>query len=342
MNPDNPQVWYVSPSSSLGWGPVTALAHLVGRLWQTEVLEIHPARDYGKLRKLASLLPRRRGSAPPLLIIAAHPGDLLALADIRVLLGRFSLVGAWIIDSFWDERIPRFARERRTLDHVWVTDAEQVDHYAARMRVPCGWAPWGSDALDWPGSPGRDVDVLRLGRQPPAWDDDVANLAVLARLGLTYQGRFPGHGDGLVSQRLVVDQVARAKVVLASSNLASPAGYTHPTRDYLTARFTDAVTGGAMIAGQIPQAKAAALIPQMARVEIDVSQHAAGLGPISEAVAAWSPEIESKLRAHALAHLDWRHRIRDISAAMGVSTATLTAELQRLDAALTTSGEHDR
>ena len=261
MSPDRPQVWYVSPSSSLGWAPVTALAHLVARLWQTEVTEIHPTRDHTMWRKLASMAPRLRGSKPPLLIIAAHPGDLLSLADVRVLLGRFSQVGAWIIDSFWDERIPRFARERHTIDRVWVTDAELVDHYAETMRVPCGWAPWGSDALDWPGSAARDVDVLRLGRQPLAWDDDKANRHDLGAHGLTYQGRFPGADDGLVSQALVVEQVARAKVVLASSNLASPAGYTHPTRDYLTARFTDAVSGGAMIAGQFPTARAMARTP---------------------------------------------------------------------------------
>lgn len=330
MSSDRPQVWYVSPSSSLGWAPVTALAHLVARLWQTEVTEIHPTKDYGKLRKLASMLPRRRGSAGPLLIIAAHPGDLLSLADVRVLLGRFSQVGAWIIDSFWDERIPRFARERRTIDRVWVTDAGLVDRYAQMMGVPCGWAPWGSDALAWPGSSGRDVDVLRLGRQPEAWARDDDNRAVLSAHGLSYQGSFPGNDDGLISQRLVVDQIARAKVVLASSNLASPAPYTHPTRDYITARFTDSVAGGALIAGSFPTAPGAELIPDAARVSIDVSSPQAGIEDIARAVAGWTSDTEATLRRHALSHLDWRHRIRDISAELDVTTPILERELADL------------
>ena len=334
MNPDRPQVWYVSPASSLGWAPVTTLAHLVARLWETEVTAIHPTRDYTKLRKLASMLPRRRGSRPPLLIIAAHPGDLLSLADARILLGGFSQVGAWVIDSFWDERIPRFARERRTIDRIWVTDAELVERYATAMKVPCGWAPWGSDAIGWPAPTDRDIDVLRLGRQPRTWDDDAENEAMLAEAGLTYQGRFPGHEDGLVSQQLVVEMISRAKVVLASSNLASPAAYTHPTRDYLTARFTDAVTGGAMIAGQFPTAKAARLIPDLARVPIDISDHAAGAAPMIAAVASWSPKLSATLHAHAIVHLDWRHRIREISARLGVDTPTLQEELGQLDLAV--------
>ncbi|MGA4507731.1 hypothetical protein ACQB6R_01700 [Propionibacteriaceae bacterium G1746] len=325
----------MTPASSGGWGPVTALAHLVARLWETTLVEIHPTRDYGVPTKLASMLPRLRGRRGPLLVIAAHPGDLLALADARVLLGRFDQVGAWVIDSFWDERIPRFARERRTIDRVWVTDAELVERYASAMRVPAGWAPWGSDALGWPGSSGRDVDVLRLGRQPQAWGDDDANRALFAERGLSYQGTFTGsQTDGLVNQREVVRQLSRAKVVLASSNLASPSDYTHPTRDYITARFTDAVTCGTRIAGQLPQVQAASLIPAAARVEIDVSSREAGINAIATAVAAWTEGASQRLHSHALAELDWRHRIREISEALDVTTPTLTAELAALDAAI--------
>ncbi|MGJ6980378.1 hypothetical protein ACSDQ9_07590 [Aestuariimicrobium soli] len=323
------------------------MAHLVARLWETELVEVHPTRDYGLVRKLASMAPRVRGPRGPLLVIAAHPGDLLALADARVLLGRVGQVGAWIIDSFWDERLPRFAREGSTIDRVWITDHELVDRYRDRTGIECGWAPWGSDALDWPGvrgsagpgSDGRDVDVLRLGRQPAAWADDDVNRALFEERGLTYQGTFVGsQTDGLANQREVVRQLSRTKVVLASGNLASPADYTHPTRDYLTGRFTDAVTCGALVAGSLPKVRAADLLPDEAKVEIDVSSRGAGLAAIEAAVASWSPDLERRLRHHALVHLDWRHRVRDISEALGVVTPTLTAELARLDHEVAVAG----
>ncbi|MGA4670206.1 hypothetical protein ACPCG0_10505 [Propionibacteriaceae bacterium Y1923] len=329
----------MTPASSGGWGPVTALAHLVARLWEAQLVEVHPTKDYSLPRKLASMLPRLRGRRGPLLVIAAHPGDLLALADARVLLGRFDQVGAWVIDSFWDERIPRFARERRTIDRVWVTDAELVERYATAMRVPVGWAPWGSDALGWPGSSARDVDVLRLGRQPAAWNDNEANRALFAERGLSYQGSFPGsQTDGLANQREVIRQLSRAKVVLASSNLASPADYTHRTRDYITARFTDAVTCGVRIAGQFPQVRAASLIPEAARVEVDVSTREAGIEAIAAAVGGWTESASLSLHAHALAALDWRHRVREISEELGVETPTLTQELSQLNAAIVEAG----
>ena len=72
-------------------------------------------------------------------------------------------------------------------------------------------------------------------------------------------------------------------------------------------------------------------------LSIEVDDRATGLGPIAEAVAQWSPTIEAALRAHALAHLDWRHRIRDISHGLGVSTPTLLAELAALDLAVTST-----
>lgn len=311
---------------------MVALAELVARLWETTPTFIHPDRDYTVARKVLSVVPRLKGNRPPLLIIAAHPGDLLSLADPTILLGRFSSVGAWIIDSFWDERIPFFARLGRTIDHVWVTDAELVDRYADVMKVPCGWAPWGSDVLGVNGMlrPGRDIDVLRLGRQPAVWEDDKENMRVLADHGLTYRGRFAAAPGG-ANQHLVRDHLLRSKIVLASGNLASPSSYTHPTRDYITARFADAVACGALIAGQPPTCKAAELIPESAKLVIEVASHDAGMHQLKAAVGAWTPAAARAIHARALTSVDWRHRIRQISGALNVSTATLTDELASLN-----------
>lgn len=335
IDPTRPQVWCVTPSAGGGWQPVVALAELVARLWETTPTFLHPTRDYTVARKVLSLTPRVRGNRAPLLIIAAHPGDLLSLADGRVLLGRFSRVGAWIIDSFWDDRIPLFARMAHTIDHAFITDAELVDRYAEVMKTPCAWAPWGSDVLAVRGRLpiARDIDVLRLGRQPAAWEDDATNQHMLAEHGLSYQGRFPA-APGATNQPQVRDYLLRSKVVLASSNLASPATYTHPTRDYITARFTDAVACGTLIAGQPPRCLAADLLPAQGMIAMDITSREAGVAYLQQAVEDWAPMASAALHAHALTHLDWRHRIWDISREFGVDTPSLAKELSRLDDAI--------
>jgi hypothetical protein len=44
----------------------------------------------------------------------------------------------------------------------------------------------------------------------------------------------------------------RARFVVAFSNLAAPAKYTHPTKAYFTGRWTDALANGAVVAGIHP------------------------------------------------------------------------------------------
>lgn len=74
------EVWCVTPSASGGWAPITALAELTGRVWDSTPRFIHPTAPYGRTRKALALLPRRRRNGRSLLLIAAQPGDLLALA----------------------------------------------------------------------------------------------------------------------------------------------------------------------------------------------------------------------------------------------------------------------
>lgn len=345
--PRRDEVWCVTPEASGGWSPVTALAHLAARLLEADLRGIHPTRPYGRVRKAASLAPRRRGAGPALLLIASQPGDLLRLADARVLLGGFRRVEAWIIDSFWDDLLPRFARERRTIDRLWITDAELVGDYSRRMRVPVSWAPWGTDALArWEEAAAgaelssvRNIDVHRLGRQPAAWNDDATNEALFARHGLTYAGRFPGHPtDGLANQRAVIAELSRSRVVLASSNLASPSEYTHPEREYLTARFTDSMACGAIVAGAIPRCRAASLLPAEGLVDIDVSSREAGVDEIVTAARSWTPEIAGRLRRAALERLDWRWRIAEIAESLELRPVTLDAEMARLRAAMEAPG----
>ncbi|WP_289231246.1 hypothetical protein [Barrientosiimonas endolithica] len=256
------------------------------------------------------------------------------MAEAPVLAGRFDRVGAWIIDSFWDELLPRFARHRNTFDRLWVTDGELADRYGAATGVPTGWLPWGTDALqaqqDHDLTANRPVDVLRLGRQPRAWDDDDSNRAALSRVGMSYQGRFPLATDGSTNQRTVHDQLRRAKVVLASSSLDSPSAYRHPTRDYLSARFTDAVANGTLIAGSSPRCRAADLLPSDALIPMDVSSLEVGLPALRAALETYDTGAPLRLSRHALRMLDWRHRIRIIADEFELNPATLDQELAQI------------
>lgn len=330
----------VTPSSSGGWGPVTNMAGLAGTVFGTEPQFIYPVRAYGRLRKATSLIPQRRSGDRALLLIASHPGDLLMLARLGMVLGQYSRVGAWIFDSFWADRIPLFARRKPRIDHVWVTDREFVDQYRDAMGVPVSWLPWGTDALaSWKGrhDATRSVDVLRLGRQPHAWDDDHANERVLRQRSLTYAGRFPDITDGDTNQQHVRTLLNDSKVVLASGNRASPGPYTHPSAEYISGRFTDALAAGTVIAGQRPRCAAADLFPEEAWVNMSVGSREDALDVLQESVQRYSPARAVRLRKHALAEFDWRHRLRDIATVFDVASPVLDSELAAVKATVNIS-----
>lgn len=327
----------VTPSSSAGWGPVTSMAELAGNLFDTSPRFWHPRQAYGRARKMSSLLPQARRGNDALLLIASHPGDLLALARLEIVLGRYARVAAWIFDSFWDDRLPLFARRNPRIDVLWVTDAEMVDTYRGATGLDVRWLPWGSDTLAAAAAAHDDqrvIDVLRLGRQPSAWSDDEANAALLRRNGLTYQGRFPDTGAGGSNQAAVRALLADAKVVLASSPLADPSDYTHPTRDYISARFTDAAAAGTTILGSPPRCVAADLLPDGLVVPMSVDERDAGMATIAEAVTGYTPRKADSWRRAAMRTLDWRHRFAEIALALDVEAPRLHAEMQRLDARL--------
>ena len=327
-----PEIWLALPEVSGGWAPVTTMARLLATYWSAELRVFTPQRPYGRLLQGLSLLPRLRGSRPPLLIIAAHPGMLLSLVRPSLFAGRYSRIGAWIIDSFWDHLIPRFARATGHLDHVWITDGELVDTYSSRLRAPVDWAPWGADVLGQMSRSARErpVDVLRLGRQPATWADDAVNQRWAVREDLTYQGRFPAPASPEANHRAVLDQLLRTKVVLASSNLADEETYTHPTREYVTARFTDAAACGALIVGRLPRVQAMQVIPEISRVDVDMTDRGESEETVRAAVTTWTPDLSAQIRREALRSTDWRWRFHDISRTLGIATPTLDRDLAQI------------
>lgn len=331
------KVVYAHPGGR-GWDTVTLLARLAARLLEAELVETRLDREPSRLAKSAALLPRRHGDQA-CLVIAAQPGHLQALLRPGTWTRGYSHVSAWVIDSFWTERIPLLARDRGHLDQVFVTDQELVDTWQRVTGTPTHWLPFGSDVLDRGGVGGaREVDLLRVGRQPAAWDDDEAVEAAARAVGVRFQGRTPYVDDPVANQDALLASMRGARFTLSFNNVASPAEYTHHQHQYVTGRWTDALANGATVAGISPRCAVTreVLWPE-GLLELSSAELGPGLAEVRDAVAGWTPERARLNHLRALERLDWRLRLRELVEVAGLDRpATLDRELARLDAA--TSG----
>ena len=157
-----------------------------------------------------------------------------------------------------------------------------------------------------------------------------ATLRDAAAHGLHFAGRPPFSDDPARNQMLVREAMGRARVVLAFSNLVSPAPYTHPTRDYLTGRWTDALAAGCLVAGTAP-ASAASLLWPGATVEISPTSRDDAWPVLAQLASEWTPQAAADRQSEARRRLDWRYRLRDLCMAMDWAVPDrLTAELATL------------
>lgn len=323
-------VLYVRPGGS-GWGPVDVLARLAARLLEGRLVEVEDRGAASWAQRASVLLPRgRRARGRRLLVLAGNPAALALAARRDLWWPGHESTAAWIVDSFWTDRIAGIARHRPHFDRLFVTDPDLVDEWSALTGRPVDALPWGSDTLAVAADDGsRPVDLLRLGRQPEAWDDDARTAREAQDRGLVFQGRPPSSPDPLQNQEAVRTALAQARLVLAFSNLVSPAPYTHPTRDYLTGRWTDALAAGCRVAGVAPRSAATLLWPE-ATLEVSPDSRADAWPVLAEA-AAWTPERAAEQRRRARRELDWRLRLQRLCTAMGWPLPpTLDAELAAL------------
>lgn len=321
------------------WAVITVAVRLAARLLEAELIELPMARTRHSARRYASLLPRRRGS-DTLLVVAPEPADLVATLIPSHWLRGYGVVAGWVIDSWWDDRIPRVARGGRHLDLLYGSEDENLDVWRERTGVDVRWLPTGTNALDW-GTPQatRPVTLQRVGRQPTAWDDDAANARLLAEHELRYAGRPPFLGDPEAGMRDLMARYARARFSLAFSNRHSPAGYTHPTREYLTGRWCDALASGATVAGIAPRTRSTAqLLWDGALLEFPTVEPQVAIETLRRADEAWTPAVAERNHRMALERLDWRWRIATIAQDLGVRSPTLDAEMQRLTLAIERAG----
>lgn len=312
-----------------GWGPIQRMVQLAASTVPARVVEAgsRPVTRLSKLRLLRGRprpRPQQRGSERHLLVIAPLPGSLDALLTLPNL-REYSTISGWVIDSFWHERIPRIVRARGWYDRLYVMDEDDVAAWSGASGVPVSALPWATDTRAARETmAAKSTDLLRVGRQPAAWDDDARTAEAAREHGLTFQGR-PGFGSTEEeSQRLLHAELASARAVLAFTNLSSPADYTHPTRDYLTGRWADALGHGCVMVGQVPgSASARQLVPAWAQLTVPANSLARGMGAIAEAAPSWDDALHDRIRAHAREHLDWRHRFAVIARDLGLEAPVI-------------------
>lgn len=327
----------VAVPSGAGWAPLHAMAELLARYTGGTVHTVDVGASLSKETKLLARLPRLKGGSKRCLVIASDPGQLYAVAQRSYVFRRYGAIYGWVIDSFWDDRIPKIARSS-TYDRIFVTDFDDVQPWvSAGVKTP-GVLPWGADV--WSTFSDRmavleskSIDLLRVGRQPLAYEDDDLTAALATRQGLNFAGRILFGADDYESYRLLLQALNKAKFLLAFSNSVSPTTYTHPTKEYITARWTDALASGVTVVGKVPNTTTVReILWDGATIDIDHADARVGLAQVADATSRWTPAQGEQQIRQALQHLDWRHRFVQLCEAMGEVPASLKADCEAMRA----------
>jgi hypothetical protein len=237
-----------------------------------------------------------------------------------------------VFDSFWTNWIPPWVRASRIFDHVFVTEREDLKTWRRMIHAPVDWLPWGSDVLNLGSSnPVRQIDLLRFGRQPKEWDDDLANGRLCQSVGITFHGRPQSFSDATDNERGLMGTLSKTKFTLAFSNRVSPGTQTHPKREYITGRWTDSLASGATVAGVPPRSESVqSLLWPEALLDIGTVNQTEGLKVIGSMARAWTPDRAQLNYIRSLETLDWRLRFKTIAEALDAHSLQLDTELARL------------
>ncbi|MFW0184682.1 glycosyltransferase family 1 protein [Rothia sp. CCM 9418] len=325
----------VAVPDDAGWAIIRKASTLLGEYLGVTPHFVDVHSSLSRKTKLLAQVPKPSIGKKKALVIAYDPGQLNAIAQSHLFLRRYQEVYGWVIDSFWTERIPAIAKQNRVYKKIFITDFEDIVEWnkAGVKNVSC--VPWGTDV--WSNIEERlnihkSTDLLRVGRQPQAWDNDSITEQKAHSHHLHFEGRPPFGKNAQESERFLQESYQRAKVVLAFSNKVSPAPYTHPTKEYITGRWLDALSWGCFVAGRLPNTEVAR---RFFAVEScwDISPHDVdeGLETISAQLLGKDDSSYHKNIIHALKNLDWRHRFQQLCQEMNVQSHTLVYDIQKID-----------
>jgi hypothetical protein len=329
------QVVYQDPGGE-GYHCVLHMARLAARLFDGELIIVPASGNPTRADKLKGILLPKKTSGSACLVICPSPADLSSILLVPHWRSKFNRVAAWVFDSFWPNWIPPWAKASRLFDHVFVTERDDLDAWRGSLRAPVDWLPWGSDVLDLgSANPDRPLDLIRFGRQPSEWNDDEASARVCRASGINFHGRPPSLTDATDNERGLMAMLSQSKFTLAFSNRVNPNPQTHPTREYITGRWTDSLAAGATVAGIPPKSEGVqSLLWPEALLDLGTVNQSEGLMVIDAMVRAWTPERARLNYLKSLEALDWRWRFKTIASALGVNPLPLERELTRIADAL--------
>jgi hypothetical protein len=136
----------------------------------------------------------------------------------------------------------------------------------------------------------QQLDLVRFGRQPKEWVDDLANARHCQASGINLHGRPPSFSNVTDNERGLMRMLSETKFALAFSNRMSPDGYTHPDREYITDRWTDSLASGAVVAGVPPCSEPVqSLSWSEAFLDLRTANQGEGLRVIASDVREWAP-----------------------------------------------------
>lgn len=328
-----------------GWGPILHFAQLAARLLDLELLRPEPpaATRIGGMRRL--IFPARRGTEPGVIYLAKSPGSIKSLTQLQDFARPRRFRALWIVDSFWTEWAP-LPRLMRQFDLVIYMQKYEADVYEQLAPGRALFLGWGADVLDLGSScTDRPIDLLRVGRQPEAWDNDKRSEAACRTAGLKFSGRPPflpeDVNDLSAGHRDLCARYAGTKFVLAHSNIAAPASYTHPVKEYITARWTDALAAGAVVAGIPPFTDTSCedLLWDGATLVFDRIDLVHNVEAVRAAAEIWNPTTAIRNRLEALKRLDWRWRLKSMADCLDIATPELDRELELLRTAISIYAE---
>lgn len=318
-----------------GWSPIQYMITLAAELMNADVINITGDAP-SNIAILWSILYRRshnRISQESCMLICTGPADLLRVLNVHDWRRRFQYLAAWIIDSFWLEHLSTTIRLSKPFDQLFVTSDEDIEQWRKLSGTSVTWLPWGTDALRLgSGATNREYDVTRVGRQPPEWNDDLTVLNHAKTFGIKYRGRPAGDGlTNLDNYRCLMKAYGNSKYVIAFSNTVNQEAYTHPSREYLTGRWVDALASGAIVAGITPRCRSTdELLWPGATLDLGSTHRIEGLRILAAAVNDWRPTIAARNFKLALERLDWRWRFRLIVDSIGLNPVPLATELELL------------
>ena len=131
---------------------------------------------------------------------------------------------------------------------------------------------------------------------------------------------------------LMMKAYGAAKFTLAFSNVVNRDPNNHPTREYLTGRWVDALGSGSVVAGVAPRGpNSDRLLWAGATLELGSVRRSEGLQVIAAALKQWTPETAAANYQMALRRLDWRWRFKVLAEVCGIRSAVLALELQLLE-----------